>query len=182
MLYFAANKKVRKKTTVNGPGYSFKIPEDFAGRAEDDPEGLWGYREYFQVNTFARDYDPQTNMFFLFWKQSKGALVEQQARDWIKDICRERVFSGKHSLELVEIFPIRFKRFPAFILKYKFSHCEPDAAGTASVFVINNTRMKKVFVLGALVEAVGSRMIENEALAWIEDQIISSFCFKKTNV
>ena len=181
MYHIDYGKKLKKKT-VNGPGFYFKIPKDFVSRTEDDPDGQWGYGEYFQTNTFGEDYDPQTNMFFYFWESARGELSEKEARKLIAVVCKEKVFSGEHSLELIETFPITFKRFPAFILKYKFSHYEPDAEGTESIFVISNTRLGKVFVLGALVEAIGSRMIEDQTLAWIEDEIVSTFCFRKTEI
>jgi hypothetical protein len=156
-----------------------KIPESFASNTEDDPEGQWGYGEFFQTNTFDGDYDPQTNVFFFYWETSKGKLSEKQAGELVEAVCKEKVFNGEHSLEFDEIFPIVFKRFPAFILKYRFSHYDPKAAGKISFFVINNTRLEKVFVLGTVIEAVGSKMIENETMAWIEDHVINSFRFKK---
>lgn len=171
------NKKLKKKI-VDGPGFSFKIPENFPSSTENDLKGQWGYGEFFHTNTFDRDYDPQTNVFFFYWKTSKGKLSEKQARELIEAVCKERVFSGEHTLELTELYSITFKRFPTFVFKYRFSHYDPKAAGKTNFFVINNTRQEKVFVLGTLVEAIGSTMIENETMAWIEDQVVTSFRFK----
>jgi hypothetical protein len=171
-------KKVKKKT-VNGSGFSLKVPKDFASRIEDDPQGQWGYGEFFQTNTFGEDYPPQNNVFFFYWKNSKDILSEKQVLELIETVCKEKVFSGEHLLEFDEMFPVAFKRFPAFILKYRFSHYEPKASGKASLFAINNTRQEKIFILGTVVESIGNRMIENETMAWIEDHVINSFHFKK---
>ncbi|NIM17010.1 MAG: hypothetical protein GTO45_34005 [Candidatus Aminicenantes bacterium] len=178
MFQIDYEKKVKKKT-IGGPGFSLKMPINFSSRSEDDPQGQWGYGEFFQTNTFDGRYKPQTNMFFFYWKIKKGELSGKQASELIEAVCKEKVFTGEHSMEPYEIFPIIFKRYPAFILKYRFSHHDPEAAGKASLFVINNTRQGKVFVLGTLVEAIGSNMIENETMAWIEDHVINSFRFKK---
>ncbi len=178
MFQIDYEKKVKKKT-VDGAGFSLKIPTNFSSRTENDPRGQWGYGEFFQTNTFGEDYPPQNNVFFFYWKNTTDKLSEKQARELIETVCKEKVFSGEYSMEPYEIFPIIFKRYPAFILKYRFSHYEPKASGKANMFVINNTRQGKVFVLGTLVEAVGSNMIENETMAWIEDQVINSIRFKK---
>jgi hypothetical protein len=173
------NKKVKKKT-VEGPGFSLKIPKDFASHSENDPKGQWGYGEFFQTNTLEENLNPQTNLFFYYWENTNSKLSEKQAQELIETVCSQRVFSSEHSLELIEMFPITFKRFPAFILKYRFSHYDPEASGNANFFLINNTQQDKTYVLGTLIQAIGSRMIENEAMAWIEDQVIPSFRFKKT--
>lgn len=178
MFQIGINKRVKKKI-INGPGFSLKVPESFVTRREDDPQEEWGYGEFFHTNTFDPDSDPQTNVFFFYWEKSKGELTEKKADEFIKTVCKEKVFSGEHLIERDEIFPVRFKRFPTFILKYRFSHHDPEVEGKASFFVINNIRLEKVFVLGTVVEAVGSKMIENETMAWIEDQVINTFRFDK---
>jgi hypothetical protein len=178
MFQIDYEKKVKKKT-VDGPGFSLKIPTSFSSRSENDPQGQWGYGEFFQTNTFDGRYEPQTNMFFFYWKVTNGELSGKQANELIEAVCKEKVFSGEHSMAPYEISPIIFKRYPAFILKYRFSHHDPKAAGKANFFVINNTRQEKIFILGTLVESVGSNMIENETMAWIEDYVINSFRFKK---
>jgi len=172
------DKRVKKKT-VEGPGFYLKIPKDFSTHRENDPQGQWGYGEFFQTNALEENLDPQTNMFFFYWENTPGKRSEKQAQVLIETVCSERVFSGEHSLELVEMFPITFKRFPAFILKYRFSHYDPEASGKASFFFINNTQQDKIYVLGTMIQAIGSRMMESEAMAWIEDQVIPSFRFKK---
>lgn len=179
MFLMDYGKRVKKKS-VEGPGFSLKIPKDFAGNRENDPHGQWGYGEFFQTNTPGGGFDTQTNMFFFYWENSKRKLSEKEAGELIEAVCKERVFSAEHSLEPDEIFPITFKRYPAFILKYRFSHHDPEASGNASFFLVHNRRQDKIYVLGTLIEAIGSKMIENEAMAWIEDQVIPTFRFKKT--
>lgn len=178
MFQIDINKRVKKKTII-GPGFSLRVPESFVSQREDDPQEEWGYGEFLHTNTSDPDSDPQTNVFFFYWEKSKGELSEKKAGEFIKTICKEKVFNGEHSIERDEIFSVTFKRFPSFILKYRFSHHDPEAAGKASFFVINNTRLEKVFVLGTVIETVGSKMIENETMAWIEDQVINSFRFRK---
>ena len=172
------DKRIKKKT-VDGPGFCLKIPGNFVDRTENDPGGQWGYGEFFHTNTFHGEYQPQTNVFFYYWKTLKGKLSEKQAGELIETVCKERLFSGEHTMELIEVFPVVFKRFPAFVFKYRFSHSNPEAAGKTSFFVIDNTRQGRVFILGTLVQSIGSNMIENETMAWIEDQVINSFRFKK---
>ena len=178
MFQIDYEKKVKKKT-VDGPGFSFKIPKTFSSRNENDPQGKWGYGEFFQTNTFEGRYEPQTNMFFFYWKVTKEELSGKQAGELIEAVCKEKIFSGEYSIELLEISPIIFKRYPAFILKYLFSHQNPKAEGKIRFFVINNISQKRIYILGTLIEAVGSNIIENETMAWLEDQIINSFRFKK---
>lgn len=178
MFQIDYEKKVKKKT-VDGPGFSFKIPKTFSGHSENDSQGKWGYGEFFQTNTFDGRYEPQTNIFFFYWEIINRELSEKHAGELIEAVCKKKVFSGEYSMEPLEISPIIFKRYPAFILKYLFSHQDPKAAGKARFFVINNTHLEKIFILGTLVEAVGSNMIENETMAWIEDQVINSFSFRK---
>lgn len=175
---FQTDKKMKKRI-VKGPGFSLKIPKDFVGRSEDDPKGQWGYGEFFKTTTFSEDLDPKTISVFFYWQRTKNKLSEKQVKTLIKDLCQSRLFSGDHELECIESWPITFQQFSAFLLRCTFSHFEPQTTGKLCFYVINNTRQHKIFVLGAVIEAIGKRIFEREVMTWIEDEIVSSFRFRK---
>jgi hypothetical protein len=175
---FQAYKKTKKRI-VKGPGFSLKIPGDFVGRSEDDPKGEWGYGEFFKTITFSKDLAPQTICFFFYWQRTKNKLLEKQVKTLIKGLCRSRLFSGDHKLYLIESWPITLQQSSGFLLKYNFSHFDPQATGKLCFYVSNNTRQHKIFVLGAVIETTGRRIYEREVITWIEDEIISSFRFRK---
>jgi hypothetical protein len=171
--------KKTKKRIVKGPGFSLKIPTDFVGRSEDDPRGQWGYGEFLRTITFSKDLAPQTIFLFFYWQRTKNKLSEKQVKTLIKDLCQSRLFSSDHELDLIESWPITFQQFSGFLLKYNFSHFEPQARGKLCFYVSNNTRQHKIFVLGAVIEGTGKGRAEREVVTWIEDEIISSFRFEK---
>ena len=174
---FPAGKK-KNLRIVKGPGFSLKIPRDFIGRSQDDPKGNWGYGEFFKAVTFSKDLAPQTICLFFYWQRTKNKLSEERVRTLIKDLCQSRLFSGDHALDPIESWPITIQQFSGFLLKYNFSHLDPQTTGKLGFYVINNIRQHKVFILGAVIETNGNRTIEREVITWIEDEIISSFRFR----
>lgn len=178
MVQIDNEKKIRQKI-IRGPGFSFKVPKDLPDRSEKDPRGQWGYREFFQTNIVSGDLDPQTNVLFYFWKNETTRPSEKKVCQLTREVCQNQVFSGQHTLEQDEIFPITFKKKPGFILKYRFSHHDPEAEGKANFFVLHNPQHEKVIVLGLVMQCIGNRRLETESMAWMEDQMISTFRFKR---
>ncbi len=176
-IMLPAGKKKNLKI-VTGPDFSLKIPRDFSGRSQDDPKGNWGYGEYFKAVTFSKDLAPQTICLFFYWQRTQNKLPEERVKTLIKDLCQSRLFSGDHQLDLIESWPVTIQQFSGFLLKYNFSHLDPQATGKLCFYVINNIRLHKIFVLGAVIETNGNRTFEREVITWIEDEIISSFRFR----
>lgn len=180
-MFQVTNKSKIKTKIIHGPGFSLKVPTEFNGRDEADPNKQWGYGEFFQIKSLGEDCEPQTNVFFYYWENGKTAISEKQSSQLIETVCKQRVFSGEHILEQYEIFPVHFKRNAGFISKYRFSHQDPEAAGKANFYVLCNPVWKKVVVLGSIIQSIGWERTENENMTWIEDQIISSFRFKRNS-
>ncbi|HLP60577.1 MAG TPA: hypothetical protein VK186_17175 [Candidatus Deferrimicrobium sp.] len=178
MLQITNKNKVKSKT-IHGPGFSLKVPMDFDDHNEIDPNGRWGYGEFFQTNHLGEGREPQTNLFFYYWKNEKTVISEKETSELIEMVCKEKVFSGDHSLEQDEIFPVHFKRNAGFISKYRFFHQDPEVAGKANFFVFNNPLLEKVVVLGTVIQSIGKQRIENDNMAWMEDQIVATFRFKR---
>ncbi|MCU0285344.1 MAG: hypothetical protein MUF15_02990 [Acidobacteria bacterium] len=178
MLQIKSISKLNRKT-IQGPGFSLKVPINFNTRCEIDPHGQWGYSEFFQVDNPDQHGNLPINAFFYYWENNKTSLSEKQTPGIIEILCKEKVFTGDHSLEKKEIFPVHFKRNTGFICKYRFCHHDPEAEGKVNFYMLHNPLQKKVVVLGLIIQSTGSQQDENENMAWFEDQIISTFNFKK---
>jgi hypothetical protein len=178
----AVKEKMKKASeTFNASDFSLRIPKDFVGRSEINPDGKGGYAEFFKSSGKSEDSGSGAVCFFCYWKKLDDRLDEHIAKSLVDEVCRLRVFSADHILEITESWPITFKRLPAFLMKGSFVHVDPKAEGQISFYVINNVRPKQVCLLGALVEHTGTRWRDAETLNRIEDGIISSVRFRKSS-
>ncbi len=161
--------------------FSLRIPEGFTSRREEDPDGQWGYGEFFQHYIRQMDGAECTNCFFYYWKKDKSQPSEKQYEDLVRRICKEKLFTARHSLKLIGKNGITFKRLPGLLLKFRYSHQDPEASGPANFFLFYHKKKKKVFILGAIIHQQGNPIAERDCLARVEDEFIKSFRFKKSS-
>ncbi len=173
--------KIEKESiweTIEREGFLFRIPGNYSKKNEEDK--TWGYGEYYNPQALADGWEQfGVEGFIFYWTCKKYEFTREIMESMCRALAEEFIFQPGCSLRIEENVESRFGQYPVVIFKCRFQYPDLESGGAIHFFVINNLDQQKIYLLGLLAEQGGEKKKEEEVIRFLEDNVLSSFKFKK---
>jgi hypothetical protein len=164
--------------TVEREGFFFSIPGNYSKKNEEDK--TWEYGEYYNPQALGDDWEQfGVGGFIFYWTCENYEFTMEIIESLCRGLAEEFIFQQGYNLRIEESFDSRFLQYQAVIFKCRFQYPDLETGGPIHFFVINNTDQQKIYLLGLLAEQGGVKKKEGEIIKFLEDNVLSSFKFKK---
>ena len=89
------------------------------------------------------------------------------------------VFQPGYHLQIEESVESRFRQYPAVVFTCRFRYPDLETGGPIHFFVVKNIDQQKIYLLVLIAEQGGVKEKEEAIIKFLEDNVLSSFRFKK---
>ncbi len=164
--------------TIEREGFLFSIPGNYSKKNEEDK--TWEYGEYYNPQALGDDWEQfGVEGFIFYWTCENYEFTMEIIESLCRALAEEFIFQPGYNLQIEESVESRFRQYPAVIFKCRFLYPDLETGGPIHFFVINNIDQHKIYLLGLLAEQGGVKKKEEEVIKFLEDNVLSSFKFKK---
>jgi radical SAM superfamily enzyme YgiQ (UPF0313 family) len=164
--------------TVNREGFLFRIPGNYSKKNEEDK--TWEYGEYYNPQALADDWEQfGVEGFIFYWTCENYEFIMEIIESMCRALAEEFIFQPGYNLQIEESVESKFQQYPAVVFKCRFRYPDLETGGPIHFFVINNIDQQKIYLLVLIAEQGGVKKKEEEVIKFLEDNVLSSFRFKK---
>jgi radical SAM superfamily enzyme YgiQ (UPF0313 family) len=164
--------------TIEREGFLFSIPGNYSEKNEEDK--TWEYGEYYNPQALGDDWEQfGVEGFIFYWTREDYEFTMEVTESMCRALAEEFIFQPGYNLQIEETFESGFRQYPAVVFKCRFRYPDLETGGPIHFFVINNIDQQKIYLLGLLAEQGGVKKKEEEVIKFLEDNVLSSFKFKK---
>lgn len=164
--------------TVERKEFLFSIPGDYSKKNEKDKN--WEYGEYYNPQALVDEWEQYgVEGFIFYWKGENNEFTIEKIESLCRDLAGNFIFQPGYTLQIEETLETRFRQYPAMIFKCRFQYPDLETGGPIHFHGINNIDQQKIYLLGLVAEQGGIKQKEEEVIKFLENNVLSTFRFKK---